>query len=540
MKRTTWFAIAVLVFALVLTGGVVAAASAFQSAAESSSATTAAAVESPVDLAVSQDTVTSLENLLATMYEEVNPSVVNIQVVDKQEMPSTGFPEGFRFQLPEENTPQEFYRRGGGSGFVWDLDGHIVTNNHVVEDADKITVTFADGLSASAELIGADPDSDLAVIKVDVPEEWLHPVEVADSTGVKVGHLAVAIGNPYGLNGTMTVGYVSALDRSLPVENQAVSGGSSYTIPDVIQTDAPINPGNSGGVLLNSRGEVIGVTSAIISAGGSSAGIGFAVPSSIVTKVVPVLIEDGTYAHPWLGISGFSLNPEVAAAMDLDDTQRGALVVDVIPDSPADDAGLQGSDRQIEIEDMELRVGGDVIVAIDGEPIKTFADVAAYLARSTAVDETVTLTVLRDGKEKDVDVTLAARPNSTSEPQTRELEARPARGAWLGILGQALDPELAEAMDLDEEQTGVLVQQVVRGSPADEAGMKGSYKPVTIAGRQELVGGDLIVGIDGEDVPDMETLQTMMQESEPGQEISLTVLRDGDEVELQVTLGERP
>ena len=220
--------------------------------------------------------------------------------------------------------------------------------------------------------------------------------------------------------------------------------------------------------------------------------------------------------------------------------RRGALVVDVLPDSPADDAGLHGSDRQVEIEDMELRVGGDVIVAIDGEPIKTFADVAAYLARSTEVDETVTLTVLRQGEEVDVDVTLAARPNGTSESMIRQLESRPAGGAWLGILGRTLDPELAEAMDLDEEQTGVLVQRVVRGSPADEAGLQGSYKPVTIAGRQELVGGDLIIGIDGEAVPDMESLQTRLQESEPGQEIGLTVLRDGEEVDLQVTLGERP
>jgi serine protease Do len=301
------------------------------------------------------------------------------------------------------------YQRGSGSGFVWDEAGHIVTNNHVVEGTDKIEVTFADGTIVPATLVGANRDSDLAVIKVNVPAEELHLVRMGDSTQVKVGEIAVAIGNPFGLENTMTVGFISALGRSLPVESNG-SVGPTYRIPDIIQTDAPINPGNSGGVLANDQGEVIGVTAAIASPVQASAGIGFVIPSAIVQKVVPELIEKGHYAVPWLGISGTSLDPDLAQGMGLDAGQRGVLVVDVTPDGPADKAGLRGSDRSITIDGEDRRVGGDVIVAIGGQTVETFDDLIAYLFGSTKVGQQVTLSVLRDGHQQGVQVTLGERP----------------------------------------------------------------------------------------------------------------------------------
>jgi S1-C subfamily serine protease len=227
----------------------------------------------------SVSTLTDIETILENVYTQVNPSIVNVSVVQKQETTST-FPDIPGFDSRFSQGPSQYYSKGLGSGFVWDLDGDIVTNNHVVSGADRISVTFQDGTTVSGEVIGSDVDSDLAVVKVDVSADKLQPVQLADSTKVKVGQLAAAIGNPYGLEGTMTVGFISALGRLLPVDNGS-SGSSTYSIPDVIQTDASINPGNSGGVLVDRDGRVIGVTSAIISSSGSNAGIGFAIPSNI-------------------------------------------------------------------------------------------------------------------------------------------------------------------------------------------------------------------------------------------------------------------
>jgi serine protease Do len=334
------------------------------------------------------------------------------------------------------------------------------------------------------------PDSDLAVVKVNLPADQLQPVQVADSTQVHVGQLAVAIGNPFGLEGTMTVGFVSAIGRSLPVE-ESTSQGPSYSIPDIIQTDAPINPGNSGGVLVDDEGRLIGVTAAIESPVQANAGIGFAIPSVIVHKVIPALIETGHYDHPRLGLSGTDLRPELAAAMGLDASQRGALAMDVTPGGPADEASLRGGDREVEIEGQQVRVGGDVIVAIDDQPVKEFDDLVVYLARNTEVGQTVTLTVLRYGDQEKVQVTLDARPDA----------------AWLGISGLTVTPEIAQAMNLDADQPGVLIAQVEAGSPADQAGLRGSYKPVTVDGQQVSVGGDVITALDGQTVEKIEDLQ---------------------------------
>jgi 2-alkenal reductase len=479
----------------------------------------------------------AVEATLGQIYDEVSPSVVNIQVVQggtsalPQDHPAIpGFPLN-----PEELPPQQ----GLGSGFVWDQEGHIVTNNHVVAGAERIQVTFQDDVTVPGEVVGTDPDSDLAVVKVDLPADQLDPVEMGDSTAVRVGQLAVAIGNPFGLEGTMTVGFVSALGRSLPVGG-GTTLGATYTIPDIIQTDAPINPGNSGGVLVNDEGKVIGVPSAIESPVRANAGIGFAVPSVIVEKVVPALIRDGEYAHPWLGISGTTLTGPLAEAMGLDDSRRGVLVAEVVNNSPADEANLRGSDRQVDIEGQPVQVGGDVIVGIDDQEVREFEDLVTYLARQTSVGQTVRLTLLREGEQVTVEVTLAARPSQTGQLAQAQPEPERAAGAWLGIRGFSLVPEVAEAMDLVAEQSGVLVVEVVGGSPADAAGLRGGLETAEINGQQILVGGDVIVSVDGESVQAIEDLLVILGQAEPDQKITLDLIRDGEQITVDVTLGERP
>jgi 2-alkenal reductase len=300
-----------------------------------------------------------------------------------------------------------------GSGFVWDTQGHIITNNHVVDGASKVQVTFSDGMTVDAKVVGTDPNADLAVLQVNVPASQLTPVVLADSTQVKVGQIAIAIGNPYGLAGTMTEGIISGLERTLPVglDNLTSQQGPTYSIPDIIQTDASINPGNSGGVLVDIQGQLIGVTAAIESSSGSNSGIGFVIPSAIVKKVVPSLIATGSYQHPRLGISGTSMTPDLAKAMGLDSQQNGALVIEVTPGGPAANAGLQASNQTATINGQNVPVGGDVIVAINGQSVKQFDDLSTYLFYNTSIGQTVNLTVLRNGKEQTVKVTLDALPN---------------------------------------------------------------------------------------------------------------------------------
>jgi serine protease Do len=534
MKKTKLLLVAVLLVSLVALSG--CSIPQFPKAAVAAQSATSTPTATPVvvQAPASAGAVAALEGTLEQIYSQVNPSVVNIQVSQTVEVTLPALPEipGFQFQVPQGPQTQQAL----GSGFVWDLQGHIVTNNHVVEGADKITVTFYDGTTVSAEIVGTDPDSDLAVIKVDVPTDQSRPVQVADSTQVKVGELAIAIGNPFGLQGTMTMGIISALGRTLPAESTAAQG-QYYSIPDIIQTDAPINPGNSGGVLVDDSGRVIGVTAAIESAVQSSAGIGFVIPSQIVQKVVPALIETGHYDQPWIGISGTSLVPDLATAMGLAADQRGALIIDVTADSPADKAGLRGSDRQVQIEGQQVRVGGDVIVGVDGQPVKEFSDLITYLARSTEVGQTIELTVLRGGQEETISLTLEARPES--QVQSSQPEDQTGGGAYLGIVGLALTSDIAQAMDLPANQEGVLVEQVQQGSPADEAGLRGSFQPVTINGQQLLIGGDVIVAMDGQRIASFEDLSAFMQQAEPGQEVTLTLLREGSQIEVSVILAAR-
>jgi serine protease Do len=350
------------------------------------------------------------QGTLEQIYAQVNPSVVNIDI--SQSASSLNLPSNHP-SLGSGSGNNSLVPTALGSGFVWDAQGDIVTNNHVVSGADAINVTFADGSTYAAKLVGADPNSDLAVVKVDAPASELHPVLMADSNQVKVGQLAIAIGNPYGLSGTMTAGIISGLSRSLPVgldTQNAQQGGPTYSIPDIIQTDASINPGNSGGVLVDSQGQVIGVTAAIESSSNSNSGIGFVIPSSIVQKVVPSLIQTGTYQHPWIGIEGTTVTPDLAAADNLPSGQQGVLVITVTPNSPASKAGLQGGTQTQTLNGNQVSLGGDVITAVDGQAVTRFEDLTSYLLNNAKVGQTVNLTILRNGQQMNVQLTLGVLP----------------------------------------------------------------------------------------------------------------------------------
>ncbi len=317
-------------------------------------------------------------NLLAGRYEQLSPGVVNIDVL-VESVEGSG--------------------QGAGSGFILDVEGHIVTNNHVVAGATDIVVNFANGLQAEAKILGVDDDSDLAVIKVEQMPEDAHPLPLGDSDLVRVGDWAIAIGNPFGLGGSMTLGIISALGRTIP------SGVAQFSIPQAIQTDAAINPGNSGGPLLNLDGEVIGVN-AQIRTGGANAntGVGFAIPANVVRHVVPSLIANGSFQWPYLGVGGADLNLSIARANNLD-IQQGAYISSVEPDGPAAQAGLRGATAL-----SQSAVGGDVVIEADGQPIATFDDLLNYVAFKTPGDQ-VTLTVLREGQPQQFTVTLGSRPD---------------------------------------------------------------------------------------------------------------------------------
>jgi len=482
--------------------------------------------------------VAALQATFEQIYNEVSPSVVTLQVVSQSSGSTLRSP--FGFQGPQ-------IQQGLGSGFVWDTQGHIVTNNHVVDGATQITVVFSDGSTAAATVVGTDPQSDLAVVKVNVPASQLKPVRMGDSNAVKVGQIAIAIGNPFGEQNTMTTGIISALGRFLPVDQNTT--GPTYTIPDVIQTDAPINPGNSGGVLLNVQGEVIGVTSAIESPVRASAGIGFAIPAEVVKKVVPALISTGHFDHSYLGISGTDLTPDLAKAMGLPADQRGALVVDVTAGGPAAAAGIQGSKNTATINGRQVPVGGDVIIAIDGQPIKTFNDLVAYLAVSTEVGQKVNLTILRNGKQQTVTVTLGLRPATPPQAsgqvvpfqstpnQGQGAQPSPTGAAYLGIQGMDMNSSIAQAMNLPADQTGVLIVSVTRGTPAASAGLRGGSRSVTIGGQTFTVGGDVIIAFNGKTITGLQDLRSALSNAQPGQKVTLTILRNGRQMDISVTLG---
>jgi len=352
---------------------------------------------------------TELESLrfqLSSAQQEIDSLKEEIRIIDiGEDAPNIGVIEIYNqtrnsVVLISVTTPTG---GGTGSGWVYDTQGHIITNNHVVEDATTIQVTFQTGNILDADLIGRDPYSDMAVIKVEAPEGLLHPLEVGISSELLVGETAIAIGNPFGLANTMTVGVISATGRQMDA-----TGG--YVIVDVIQTDAAINPGNSGGPLLNLKGEVIGMNTAIISNTRDFSGIGFAIPSDTITREVQSLIDEGSYEHPWLGISGYNLFPDMAEAMGLDRDTHGTLVAAIIEDGPADDAGIQGSSDTAMINGISFDIGGDIIIGVEGLILDSFYELQVYLTRNTKPGDTVTLTIIRDGDVMEVDFTLGRRP----------------------------------------------------------------------------------------------------------------------------------
>ena len=273
---------------------------------------------------------------------------------------------------------------------------------------------------------------------------------------------------------------------------------------------------------------------------GQSAGIGFAIPSSIVQKVVPTLISEGSFDHAWLGISGTSLVPELSGAMGLDDNQRGVLVIDVMPNSPAEEAGLRSSSDQVEVNGQQLPIGGDVIVAIDGQTLLDMDDLIAYLVGKTEVGQQVELSLLRDGQQETVSVTLMARPGANESTLAENPQQQPeaAQGARLGIYGLDMDETIAQAMDLPADTEGILVEQVEAGSAADEAGLQGSDEPFRYQGQDITIGGDVITAIDGQSLSGIQELRYILSLMNPGRDVSLTVIRDGRTIEIPVTLGQ--
>ncbi|HXF62388.1 MAG TPA: trypsin-like peptidase domain-containing protein [Caldilineaceae bacterium] len=356
-----------------------------------------------------QNTASLLEDqeALADLYAQVVPSVVNIQVTGRGL--GLGIPG---FGIPEGEPPLELAQ---GSGFIYDDQGHIITNNHVVEDAEEVLVVFNNGFWADAEVVAADPQADLAVIKVTPPEgmEW-RPLPLEEPNTLRVGHTVIAIGNPFGLDGTMTTGVVSALGRGIPVGDMTIN---RYTLPDVIQTDAAINPGNSGGPLIDLNGRVVGVNFAIRSTERVNSGVGFAIPVSIVHRVVPALIAEGRYAYAYLGLTGSSISASLAQALELPPNRLGVYVNEIIPGGPAEQAGLRGGEEVVTDENgIEFNRGGDIIIAIDDQKVVRFEDLVSYLVTRAEPGQTVTLTVIRDEETIEVPVTLGERPATTGRP----------------------------------------------------------------------------------------------------------------------------
>ena len=291
---------------------------------------------------------------------------------------------------------------GMGSGFVYSDEGYVITNQHVVQDAERVMITFLDGEAYIGNVIGTDRDLDIAVVKVEPTNTYLQPIKIGDSSKLKVGEKIAAIGNPFGLSGSMTSGIVSQMGRLLPQE-------TGYSIPDVIQTDAAINPGNSGGPLINMKGEVVGINTAIQSATGEFSGIGFAVPANTVKKVVPVLIQDGEFKHPWMGISGTDVDPELAEVRGLN-SSKGFLVVSVIEGSPAETAGLLGVTETKETDGREFALDGDIILSIDGETVRKISDILVHLQREKSVGDEMVLSVNRGGEILELTMVLEERP----------------------------------------------------------------------------------------------------------------------------------
>ena len=327
--------------------------------------------------------VTAFEEVITGVYDRVLPSVAQIRTAARVMTPTQGgLPFGSQGQGGQQLVPQ-----GEGSGFVWDSQGHVITNHHVIAEADRVVVIFADGTETEAEIVGSDPDSDLAVLRINLPADELHPVELGDSNNLRVGSFALALGSPFGQEYTLTTGIISALGRT-------IQSGNSFINPQIIQTDASLNPGNSGGPLLDSRGRVIGINTQIVSQGGGSVGIGFAVPVNTAKRVVPAIITDGEFRHAYLGLSGVTVFPQLADELGLPTDTRGIWVAATMTGGPSDTAGLRGGDV------TSAAPTGDVIVSIDGTVLRSMEDLVAYIAENNRPGDRVTLGVVRSASEQ--------------------------------------------------------------------------------------------------------------------------------------------
>jgi len=345
------------------------------------------------------DLITSNGHDATTLGDVLSSSKSSLTLVELFEKSEEGV---VKIQVVRNNIPGD--TGSVGSGFVYDNLGHIITNAHVVDGATKATVTFLDGSQYDAEIIGMDKFTDIAVIKVSEKPRLLHPLQIGDSSQLHVGEQVAAIGNPFGLSGSMTSGIVSQMGRLLPSQD------SGFSIPDVIQTDAAINPGNSGGPLLNMKGQVVGINTAIQSTSGGNSGIGFAVPSNTAIKIVPSLIEDGEYHHPWIGISGRDIDPDLARVLELKDA-KGFLIITVVDGSPADKAGLKGMTATQIIDGKEYPADGDIIISVDDKEVRKISDILIHLQREKSVGDAMTLGVLRNGEFMHISLELVERPD---------------------------------------------------------------------------------------------------------------------------------
>ncbi|MFZ0345040.1 MAG: trypsin-like peptidase domain-containing protein [Nitrososphaeraceae archaeon] len=478
---------------------------------------------------------------------------------------------------------------GLGSGFVYDNDGHIITNYHVValaslsgESSNNISssnnntdiiVTFNDGSVYNARVVGADRFSDIAVLRVEnISESKLVPLTFGNSSQAKIGEQVVAIGNPFGLSGTLTVGVVSGLGRTIPSladdqqeqeqpplpetpfddlfpdipglpfqqpplipDQQQQERSGAFSIPDIIQTDAAVNPGNSGGPLLNMKGQVIGMNTAIFSETGVYAGIGFAIPSNTITKIVPSLITTDSYQHPWLGLIGIDITPDIAEALGLSlEEAKGFLIIGVNEGSPADKAGIRGGDRVTNVNGREIRLGGDIVLKIDNQDVRKIEDILTYLEGQKHVGDTVQLTIVRDGKTQTVNATLTPRPgsNQSQQLQPQSEQQRPS----LGISGTNVTPAIAKAMNMTQA-TGFLVVDIIAEGPADKAGIRGGYLIANINGTDIELGGDVILRIDNKTVNTIDDILSYLDTKKVNDIVQLTILREDNVENVPVQLG---
>jgi serine protease Do len=483
-------------------------------------------------------TYPNLERNLTTLFNEVDQSIVQI------------------------SDPRASFGSRQGSGFIYDRLGHIVTNYHVVADPQEnqetdlherdFHITFLDGTTYIGRVVGADLYSELAVMKVEnVTGRSLIPLPMGNSSQLSIGEPVLAVGNPFGLSGSISEGIVSGFGRILP---SSIPQGDllfrqqdtpPLLVPNLIQTDADINPGNSGGPLLNTAGKVIGMNTEIFSNNGEYAGIGSAIPSDILKKVVPELISTGTYRHPYIGIAGVDMSPEIASEMGLNDS-RGFLVTEVTSGSPAERSGIRGGGALKEINGRQIELGGDVIVAVDEVNVRKIEDLLSYLQSERSVGENVILSVLRDGKTLEIGMTVAARPI----PRQLESGQSQLQHPTIGINTTNMTEQIVTRMNLTglqkqlapnytrgEERVGVLVVDVLAGGPAANAGIRGGFIVADINGTPVEIGGDVIVRMDDTTISNVNAFNEFIESKSVGDTVQVTLLRNAQPLKVPVIVG---